>query len=69
MAAKFEFETMKNASSSRALLQQGIRANPESKHLWMEVGHFRGGCVCLGCVGDCVIMVRMCYEGVGWREV
>ncbi|KAL5473165.1 hypothetical protein EMCRGX_G027613 [Ephydatia muelleri] len=37
MAAKFEFETMKNASSSRALLQQGIRANPESKHLWMEL--------------------------------
>ena len=37
MAAKFEFESMKNTSSARALLQQGIRANPESKHLWMEL--------------------------------
>lgn len=37
MAAKFEFETMKNASSARALLQQGIRANPDSKLLWTEV--------------------------------
>lgn len=37
MAAKFEFEVMKNASSSRTLLQQGIRANPDSKHLWVEL--------------------------------
>ena len=41
MAAKFEFEEQKNTSSARTLLQQGLRANPESKHLWLEVG--KGG--------------------------
>ena len=43
MAAKFEFETMKNTSSARALLQQGIRANPDCKHLWTEVPIVWGG--------------------------
>ena len=38
MAAKFEFEELKDVSSARTLLQQGLRANPESKHLWLEVG-------------------------------
>ena len=38
MAAKFEFEEQKDVSSARVLLQQGLRANPCSKHLWIEVG-------------------------------
>ena len=38
MAAKFEFEDLKDVSSARVLLQQGLRANPTSKHLWIEVG-------------------------------
>ena len=45
---------MKDISSARALLQQGLRANPHSKHLWIEV------CVCVGVGGGgCV------WEG-GW---
>ncbi|XP_064406834.1 U3 small nucleolar RNA-associated protein 6 homolog [Halichondria panicea] len=36
MAAKFEFEDMKDMSSARSLLQQGLRTNPQSKHLWIE---------------------------------
>jgi len=42
MAAKFEFEEQKDVSSARVLLQQGLRANPCSKHLWLEVGEGRG---------------------------
>ncbi|EDO36982.1 predicted protein [Nematostella vectensis] len=36
MAAKWEFEEGKNIPASRALLQRGIRMNPESKLLWLE---------------------------------
>ena len=43
MAAKFEFEDLKDVSSARVLLQQGLRANPTSKHLWIEVGCGKGG--------------------------
>ena len=43
MAAKFEFEDLKDVSSARVLLQQGLRANPTSKHLWTEVGCGKGG--------------------------
>ena len=43
MAAKFEFEDLKDVSSARVLLQQGLRANPTSKHLWIEVGCEKGG--------------------------
>ena len=43
MAAKFEFEDLKDVSSARVLLQQGLRANPTSKHLWIEVGCGMGG--------------------------
>ena len=42
MAAKFEFEEQKDVSSARVLLQQGLRANPCSKHLWLEVGEGKG---------------------------
>ena len=37
MAAKFEFEEMKDVSAARALIQQGLRANSDSKQLWLEV--------------------------------
>lgn len=37
MAAKFEFEELKNVSAARTLIQQGLRVNSESKHLWLEV--------------------------------
>ena len=37
MAAKFQFETMKDVSSARTLFQQGLRANDSSQHLWLEV--------------------------------
>lgn len=37
MAAKFQFETMKDVSSARSLFQQGLRANASSQHLWLEV--------------------------------
>ena len=37
MAAKFEFEDLKDVSSARALLQQGLRANSRAPLLWREV--------------------------------
>ena len=37
MAAKFEFEELKDVSAARTLLQRGLRANSDSKHLWLEV--------------------------------
>jgi len=37
MAAKHQLDEEKNPSAARALLQQGIRANGECKHLWLEV--------------------------------
>ena len=37
MAAKFELEELNNASAARVLIQQGLRANAESKRLWLEV--------------------------------
>ena len=40
MAAKFEFEEVKDVAAARALLQQGLRANSTSHQLWHEV------CVC-----------------------
>ena len=37
MAAKFEFEDLKDVASARALLQQGLRANSQDRLLWREV--------------------------------
>lgn len=37
MAAKWEFEDNKNIPNSRTLLQRGLRVNPSSKQLWLEV--------------------------------
>ena len=37
MAAKFEFEELKDVFAARTLIQQGLRANSDSKHLWREV--------------------------------
>ena len=37
MAAKFEFEDLKDVSSARALLQQGLRTNSQARLLWQEV--------------------------------
>jgi len=37
MAAKHQLDDEKNPAAARALLQQGIRANGECKHLWLEV--------------------------------
>lgn len=45
MAAKFQFEDMKDVSSARSLLQQGLRVNPHSKHLWIEVCILHSVCV------------------------
>lgn len=36
MASKFEFETQKDVSGARSILQQGIRSNPNSPKLWLE---------------------------------
>lgn len=36
MAARFEFEENANAKAARALLQNGLRINPESRELWLE---------------------------------
>lgn len=36
-AAKYQFEDLKDVSSARALLQQGLRANTSSQKLWLEV--------------------------------
>ena len=37
MASKFEFETQKDVSGARSILQQGIRSNPNIPKLWLEV--------------------------------
>ena len=37
MAAKWEFEENKNIPNSRSLLQKGLRVNPSSQKLWLEV--------------------------------
>lgn len=37
MAAKFEFESRKDAAAARTVLQQAIKANPRLQHLWIEV--------------------------------
>ena len=37
MGAKWEFEENKNIPNSRTLLQRGLRVNPSSKQLWLEV--------------------------------
>ena len=37
MAAKFQFEEQHDPSSGRSIMQQGLRSNPTSKHLWLEV--------------------------------
>lgn len=41
LAAKWEFENNKNADNARTLMQRGLRFNPASKALWLEVsvGH------------------------------
>ncbi len=37
MAAKFQLEDLNDVSSARSLLQQGLRVNSTSQHLWQEV--------------------------------
>ena len=37
MAAKFELEELNDVSAARVLIQQGLRANSDSKLLWLEV--------------------------------
>ena len=37
MAAKFELEELNDISAARVVIQQGLRANSNSKHLWLEV--------------------------------
>jgi len=37
MAAKFQMEDLNDSSSARSLLQQGLRVNGSSQHLWLEV--------------------------------
>ena len=37
MAAKFELEELNDVSAARVLIQQGLRSNSDSKHLWLEV--------------------------------
>ena len=37
MAAKFQFEDQHDPSSGRSTMQQGLRSNPTSTHLWLEV--------------------------------
>lgn len=37
MAAKFEFEELKDVAAARALLQQGLRVNSTTHQLWHEV--------------------------------
>ena len=39
-AAKFEMETNKSMDTARSLLQRGLRFNPKSKNLWLEVNVF-----------------------------
>lgn len=37
MAAKFQFEDQHDPSSARSTMQRGLRSNPSSTHLWLEV--------------------------------
>lgn len=37
MAGKFQFEDQNDPSSGRSTMQQGLRSNPSSTHLWLEV--------------------------------
>ena len=37
LAAKFEFEDMNDMETARCVLHQGLRSNPHSKKLWLEV--------------------------------
>lgn len=39
LAAKFEFEDKTDVETARTILHQGLRANPHSKKLWLEVAH------------------------------
>ena len=39
-AAKFEMETNASMDTARSLLQRGLRFNPKSKNLWLEVNVF-----------------------------
>jgi U3 small nucleolar RNA-associated protein 6 len=36
MAGKFQFEDQNDPSSGRSTMQQGLRSNPSSTHLWLE---------------------------------
>ena len=40
MAAKFELDELNDVSAGRVVIQQGLRANSNSKHLWLEVSSF-----------------------------
>lgn len=42
LAAKFEFEDKTDVETARTILHQGLRANPHSKKLWLEVAHLSG---------------------------
>ena len=54
MAAQFQFEDQHDPSAARSTMQQGLRSNPTSTHLWLEVdvyshtdppcGHVRYSC-------------------------
>ena len=48
MAGKFQFETQNDPSSGRSTLQQGLRSNPSSTHLWLEVCTLAEAHNCLG---------------------
>jgi U3 small nucleolar RNA-associated protein 6 len=37
LAAKWEFEDHGNTDNARSLLHRGLRFNPETKHVWLEV--------------------------------
>ena len=43
MAGKFQFEDQNDPSSGRSTMQQGLRSNPSSTHLWLEVFTFPFG--------------------------
>ena len=57
MAAKWEFEENKNIPNSRSLLQKGLRVNPSSQKLWLEVISYKTQ------VHDCTIMYVQIYVG------
>ena len=45
MAAKFQFEDQHDPSSARSTMQRGLRSNPSSTHLWLEVREFHSASV------------------------